>query len=147
MAIEPWVWVVGGLLLIVLELVIPSFFVLWFGLSALLVGLWAWLFPSTSLVVQLGVWIVLSIVLIVVWFKVFRTSLHRTRVGLSEGEVLGEIGLLVGPIAPFERGRVRFQQPVLGSDEWACTADEALLAGTRVKVVRIEGQFLKVEAT
>jgi membrane protein implicated in regulation of membrane protease activity len=32
-------WIVGGIALIVAELAIPSFFIIWFGLGALLVGL------------------------------------------------------------------------------------------------------------
>ena len=39
MHLEWWAWIVGGIALIVAELAIPSFFVIWFGLGALLVGL------------------------------------------------------------------------------------------------------------
>jgi membrane-bound ClpP family serine protease len=58
--------------------------------------------------------------------------------------VIGEIGLLVSAVAPFERGKVRFQRPVLGSEEWACLAETAIAAGERVKVVAVEGSYLKV---
>jgi membrane-bound ClpP family serine protease len=47
--------------------------------------------------------------------------------------------------APFERGRVRFQKPLLGSDEWECVVDEPVAAGERVRVVAVEGSFLRVE--
>ena len=57
---------------------------------------------------------------------------------------MGEIGLLVGAVAPFARGKVRFQRPILGSEEWVCTADAAIAAGERVKVVAVEGSYLKV---
>jgi membrane-bound ClpP family serine protease len=39
---------------------------------------------------------------------------------------------------------VRFQRPILGSEEWVCTADAAIAAGERVKVVAVEGSYLKV---
>ena len=38
MAIQWWYWALGGILLVLLELVVPSFFILWFGLGALLVA-------------------------------------------------------------------------------------------------------------
>ena len=41
MHLEWWHWVVGGIVLILAELAIPSFFIVWFGLGALLVGLLA----------------------------------------------------------------------------------------------------------
>ena len=51
---------------------------------------------------------------------------------------------LVKNVAPYGRGQVRFQKPVLGSDAWDCIADEELLAGERVKVLSVEGTLLKV---
>ncbi len=61
--------------------------------------------------------------------------------------IVGEIGLLVSAVAPFERGKVRFQRPVLGSEEWVCLADTAIAAGERVKVIAVEGSFVKVSKT
>jgi membrane protein implicated in regulation of membrane protease activity len=34
---EPWIWIAAGLTLSALELVIPSFTIIWFGLSAVIV--------------------------------------------------------------------------------------------------------------
>lgn len=144
MNLEWWHWIVGGIALILAELAIASFFIIWFGFGALLVALALWLVPGLSLTAQLGLWTAASVAMVVVWFRVFRPGLHKTRIGTAAGEVIGEIGLLVGSVAPFERGRVRFQRPVLGAEEWACLAESAIPAGERVKVVAIEGSFLKV---
>ena len=144
MQFEWWYWIVGGLVLIVAELAIPSFFVVWFGLGALLVGLTLLVLPGLSGTAQLALWTVASLAMVALWFRVFKPGLHKTRIGLAEGEVLGEIGLLVTAVAPFERGKVRFQRPILGAEEWVCLADSAIAAGERVKVVAVEGSFLKV---
>jgi hypothetical protein len=141
---EWWTWVVGGILLVLAELAIPSFFVIWFGLGALLVGLLMLALPELSLTAQLLTWTVASLAMLVLWLRVFKQSLHKTRIGMADGEVLGEIGLLVNAVAPFERGKVRFQRPLLGSEEWVCLADMAIAAGERVRVVAVEGSFLKV---
>ena len=146
MHLEWWHWVVGGIALILAELALPSFFIVWFGLGALLVGLLALAF-DLSLTAQLATWTLASLAMVVLWFRVFKQSFVKTRAGTAAGEVIGEIGLLVSAVAPFERGKVRFQRPVLGSDEWACLADTAIAAGDRVKVVAVEGSFLKVSKT
>ena len=144
MTIEWWYWVVGGVLLILLELAIPAFFIFWFGLGALLVGLLMLLAGDLSLTTQLLVWGLASVSMVALWFKVFRRDRHKTLIGTADGTVLGEVGLLVGAVEPFQRGKVRFQRPILGTDEWPCVAETAIPAGERVRVVSVEGSFLKV---
>ena len=39
MTLEWWHWEIAGLALVLLELAVPAFFVIWFGFGALLVGL------------------------------------------------------------------------------------------------------------
>lgn len=141
---EWWTWIVGGIVLMLAELAITSFFIIWFGLGALLVGLLMLLMPELSPTAQIATWTLASLAMVVLWFRVFKQNRHKTKVGMAEGEVLGEIGLLVNAVAPFERGKVRFQRPVLGSEEWVCLADTAIAAGERVKVVAVEGSYLKV---
>ena len=46
---EWWVWIVGGIALVLAELIIPSFFIVWFGLAALLVGLLSFLTGMANL--------------------------------------------------------------------------------------------------
>lgn len=140
---EWWYWIVGGIALILAELIVPSFFIVWFGLGALIVGLLALAF-DLSLPAQLATWTLASLGMVWLWFKVFKQSFQKTRAGTADGDVIGEIGLLVGAVAPFQRGKVRFQRPVLGADEWVCVADAPIAAGERVRVVSVEGSFLKV---
>lgn len=142
---EWWHWVVGGVALILAELAVPSFFIIWFGIGALLVAILMLIVPGLSLTAQVGLWTVASSILAALWFRVFRPGRHVPRVGSASGEVVGEVGLLVGAIVPFGRGRVRFQRPLLGADEWVCLAETEIAAGERVKVVAVEGSFLKVQ--
>ncbi|THF56914.1 NfeD family protein [Pseudothauera rhizosphaerae] len=144
MNLEWWHWAVGGIVLILLELAVPAFFVIWFGFGALLVALVLWLADGLSLTTQIGLWAAASVAMTVLWFRVFETRRHKTLAGTAGGEVIGEVGLLVGAVEPYGRGKVRFQRPILGHDEWVCLADAAIPAGERVRVVAIEGSFLKV---
>jgi membrane protein implicated in regulation of membrane protease activity len=141
---EWWQWTVVGLVLILAELAIPAFFIIWFGFGALVVAAALAIAPDLSVTTQLGLWTIASVAMVVLWFKVFKPGLHKTRIGTADGEVIGETGLLVGPVAPYSRGRVRFQRPVLGADEWVCLSETPIAAGERVRVVAVEGSFLKV---
>jgi len=144
MTLEWWHWEIAGLALVLLELAVPAFFVIWFGFGAMLVGLVLLLAPGLALSAQIGVWVLASVAMTVLWFRVFKRSQHKTLVGTAAGEVIGEIGLLVSAVAPFERGKVRFQRPVLGAEEWACVAEVAIAAGERVRVLSVEGSYVKV---
>ena len=144
MQAEWWHWAVSGIALLLAELAVPAFVLIWFGLGALLVALATALLPELGLTVQLAMWLVLSLALVVLWFKIFRPSAHKTRIGMSEDYVIGEIGLLTRSVAPFEKGAVRFQKPILGSEAWDCIADEAIASGERVKIIAIEGSLLRV---
>ncbi|HUY02607.1 MAG TPA: NfeD family protein [Rhodocyclaceae bacterium] len=141
---EWWQWAIVGIALILAELAIPVFVMIWFGLGALLVSVLVGFFPALGLTAQLGCWLALSLLLILLWFRIFRPGAHKTRIGMSDDYVIGEIGLLTHSVAPFEKGRVRFQKPILGSETWDCIADEAVAAGERVRVVGIEGSLVKV---
>lgn len=144
MTLEWWHWEIAGLALVLLELAVPAFFVIWFGFGAMLVGLVLLVAPGLALSAQIGVWVLASVAMTVLWFRVFKRSQHKTLVGTAAGEVIGEIGLLVSAVAPFERGKVRFQRPVLGAEEWVCMAESAIAAGERVRVVSVEGSYVKV---
>lgn len=143
MELEWWHWAVGGLVLIVAELVVPSFVLIWFGLGALVVAL-AIALAGIGFTLQLGLWLIVSLVLVAVWFKVFKPGMHKTRIGMADANVIGEIGMLGRDVAPFEKGEVRFQKPILGADVWECISDDTIRCGERVRVVAIEGSFLKV---
>lgn len=141
---EWWHWAVAGIGLILAELAIPAFVLVWFGLGALVVALVAATGASTAITGQLALWLAVSLALVALWFRIFKPGMHKTRIGMSDADVVGEIGLLARGVAPFERGEVRFQKPVIGSEVWPCIADEAIAAGERVKVLAVEGSILKV---
>ena len=142
---EWWHWIVLGLCLVMSELVVPAFFVIWFGIGALLVGVSLLAMPMLGMAVQLMLWAGLSTLLVIFWFRYLKPK-TVSLAGSSSAQALGEVGLLVSDLCPDSRGQVRFQKPVLGSDLWECYAETPIKAGERVRVVKIEGHFIKVEA-
>ena len=142
-----WHWMVLGLGLGLVELAVASFFIIWFGLGALLVGDAMLVAPNMAFSTQILLWTAASVAMTALWFRVLRKDAGKTRSGQAN-EALGEIGVLVRAVEPLgvnsARGEVRFQKPVMGSDVWPCLAEEAIAAGERVRVLAVDGQILKV---
>ena len=141
---EWWHWAVLGIGLIIAELAVPAFFIVWFGLGALLVSVVVLVVPSLGLTAQLLTWTVASVAMVVIWFRIFKPGMHKTRIGMSDSNIVGEVGMLTRDVEPYQKGQVRFQKPLVGSESWECISDETIRAGERVKVLGIEGSFLKV---
>ncbi|WP_313651198.1 NfeD family protein [Pseudomonas soli] len=142
MEMQWWIWLVFGVALILLELVLPTFFILWFGIGAVLVSLVSLLAPSLQLDMQGLLWVVFSSITTVLWFKVFRRK--KPDVRWTADSVIGEVGLLTSAVSQFQKGRVRFQKPILGNEEWTCVADSDIPAGERVRLAAIEGNTARV---
>ncbi len=60
MEMQWWIWLVFGVALILLELVLPTFFILWFGIGAVLVALIALIAPSLQLDSQVVLWVLFA---------------------------------------------------------------------------------------
>lgn len=143
----PWAWVVFGLILLGLEILLPSSFLLWPSLAALVVGIvtlvlgtdnpvWPW---------QLQVIIFLGLSLVIAFFG--RRVMADRGWDKSEVNNLNERGSqMVGQVAVLEdaivngHGRAKF-----GDSTWRVRGDDAK-AGAKVRVVRADGTTLFVEA-
>ena len=67
-----FVWCLAGIILFVIEFIVPGFVVFFFGLGALIVGLLCYLIPALSVNSQLIIFVISSIATLVLlrkWFK------------------------------------------------------------------------------
>lgn len=146
MGLQPWHWAVIGMLLMIGELFIPSFAMLWFGVAALMTALLLWAVPM-GLLSQVVIWLGLSIVVCILWFRLIQPRIKtRTKAGLGGSVIVGEIGMIVSPVLTNGLGVVRFSVPKVGAAEWACrTLDgRPIEVGTRVIVTAVMGNELIV---
>ena len=112
-----WHWIVLGIVLMLAEIFIGSFFIFWFGAAAVVVGLSLTIAPSISASTQLIFWTLLSLVFAVAWFRFLKPlSKDVTKAGLSREALIGEIGQVLSVPNGDKRGMVRFPAPLLGSD-------------------------------
>ena len=140
-----WHWIVLGIVLMLAEIFIGSFFIFWFGAAAVVVGLSLTIAPSISASTQLIFWTLLSLVFAVAWFRFLKPlSKDVTKAGLSREALIGEIGQVLSVPNGDKRGMVRFPAPLLGSDEWLIMSQDSLSIGDRVSVKDVSGNSLIV---
>ncbi|GLS34086.1 hypothetical protein SAMN04488498_107196 [Mesorhizobium albiziae] len=129
----PWNWMVLGLALLVLEIIVPGFFLLWIGIAALITGavsllLWdagAWVWQ-----VQVLLFLGLSLVAAYLGNKVMGGAKEKTDQPLlnRRGEqMIGRIATLTEPITD-GRGRIR-----IGDTMWRVSGPD-LPVGAKVRV-------------
>ena len=145
--IEPWHWLVLGFILLIIEMFVPTFASLWFGAAAIIVAALTWLLPI-SVFIQVIIWLILSALFLVVWFKFVKPlSVDRTKAGLGGSVIVGETGMIVVQPQPDRAGVVRFSVPIVGAAEWMCrTTGEVIAVGERVVVTDIVGNELIVSS-
>ena len=143
----PWHWIVGGCFLIILEVFLASFFILWFGVAAIIIGITNSLFPQISFPWLLALWGIATSALALLWFKLLKPlAIDRTKAGLSKESIVGQSGQVI--LAPSQngRGKLRFPAPILGSDEWPFLSENELLVGDKVTVIDVAGNTLVVSS-
>ncbi|MBD3846133.1 hypothetical protein GGC47_004311 [Bosea sp. OAE752] len=136
-----WLWAILGLVLIGGEILAPGVFLIWLGLAALVTGAVVGIFG-------LG-WQAASIVFAILAIASVAAGRLLTRrrgeepdaaTGLNDRgrQLIGKVFRLEATMTGGE-GRVR-----VGDSSWRIIGPE-LLAGTEVKVVRVEGSTLVIE--
>jgi membrane protein implicated in regulation of membrane protease activity len=141
-----WHWLVFGMVLILLELAVPSFTIFWFGLGALVVGGLLMLVPGIGLTWQILVWMLGSTAFAIFWFRVLKPRMtDRTKAGIAREAVLGETAMVIRAPEGERRGELRFAVPVLGSDSWPFICIDEVSVGDRVMVQDVSGNTMMVK--
>jgi membrane protein implicated in regulation of membrane protease activity len=138
---EWWMWFAGGLVLMVAELATPSgFFIMFFGLGALTVGVLARLGLAEAGWLQ---WLLFTL-LSLGYLLLFRGKLQEPFQAPPPPPVDSLLGVLAVPQASIEPGAVG-RVEVRGST-WSArnVATVALATGQRCTVVAVDGLLLAV---
>ena len=143
MTILWWHWLVLGLLLVLLELAASGgFYIIFFGIAALLVGLLSALGVAGPLWLQLLLFSGLSVGALLLFRARLLKWLQIDPQAPTVDSLIGEIGIVDHDLPPDGVGKVE----VRGSAWSARNATSSLLArGARCRVVRVEGLMLFVE--
>ena len=142
MPLEPgWMWLIGGVLLLIAELIAPGYFLMFIGAAAVATGILTLALPLV-VAVQFGIFAVLAILIARVGGKRAYASRydHTTHPMLNDptARLLGRV-VVVTEAVDGDGGRVR-----VGDGEWSARGAPAAV-GDRVRIVDVDGNCLKVE--
>ena len=141
--LEPgWLWAIGGVLLLVAEIIAPGFFLLFIGVAALITGLFTLLF-DLGLAPQLALFAIYAVLAVALgkrWYAQPGTTDQQLSLNNPARRLEGRIAIAAEPIDE-HGGRVR-----LGDSEWSARGGPAA-AGDRVEVIAVEGNCLIVRGT
>ena len=144
MAIAWWHWLVLGLLLIALELAASGgFYIIFFGIAAVIISLMAALGADTPVWAELALFSVISVGSLLLFRSPLMRWMNIAGVGVDVDSLVGETGVVQQDIPAHGIGRVE-----LRGSSWSArnTSATLLAAGRRVTVVRVERLMLIVEA-
>jgi len=138
--IDPgWLWLIGGVVLLIAEVIAPGFFLVFVGAAAIATGLFTILF-GLGFAPQLALFALYALLAVAVGRRFYRR--HQSSDPLLNdraGRLLGKTVTVVAAVDD-HNGRVR-----VGDSEWSARGGPAQ-PGERVRIVGVEGNCLKVEA-
>ncbi|HHY12109.1 MAG TPA: NfeD family protein [Firmicutes bacterium] len=136
------VWIVVAVACVVIEIFTPSFFILWFGVGALVASLAAGL--GAGITWQFTVFIATSAALIPSTKRISSQWLSRRKETKTNiYGIVGRTGYVTKDIGESCPGQVR-----VNGEVWtACSSSETKIAsGTKVEVLEVKGVHLVVKA-
>ena len=141
MDIEPgWLWMIGGVTLLIAEIIAPGFFLMFVGGAAIATGLFVLLF-GLGVPAQLALFSLYSLVAVMIGRRAYAGTASATADPLLNDRVGRLIGKVVTVVEAVDAhgGRVR-----VGDSEWSARGGPAA-PGERVKITGVEGNCLTVE--
>ena len=137
-----WLWAIGGILLLIAEVVAPGFFLVFIGVAAIATGLFTLLF-DLGLAPQLGLFAIYSILAVMAgrrWYAQPDGPLAEGSINDPGRRLVGRTVEVVAAVDD-HGGRVR-----VGDSEWSARGGPAS-PGDRVRVASVDGNCLIVERT
>lgn len=141
----PLFWLIGGILLILLEFVVPGAIVVFFGLGAILTAAAVYFRMVDAPGLQFVFWSVSSLVLILIFRRQVRLwfpSLERYKPADEATELLGTEVLVTQDVTPdSSEGRVRYQ----GTSWKARSTGGPIPAGSKAKIAGRKNIILYID--
>lgn len=137
---ELWsIWLIIGGVLLIVEMLTFTFYLLWLGIGAVVAAVFAWIAPD-DFVLQILAGCITALIL--TYFTKPLTSRFRTSKGFRDviDEMIGKQGIVLEPIEPGKHGIVK-----VGNETWSASSNEYLLKDEIVIVVERGNTIVKVQ--
>ena len=131
------IWLSAGIILAILEVFTPGFFIVGIGVSLVITAL------PAALVLPFWVQLLVCGVMILIFFLLVRPLVmkipHSDSKKTGTAALMGEEGIVVETITRIEGGRVK-----VGGEVWKAKSDETIEKDSLVIVTGVEGVTLNV---
>jgi hypothetical protein len=136
-----WLWLIGGVLLLIMEVIAPGFFLVFIGAAAIATGLFTVLF-GLGTVPQLALFALYALLAVLVGRRFYANRHSDSTDPLLNDRAGRLVGKQVTVVVAVDEhsGRVR-----VGDSEWSARGGPAA-AGERVRITGVDGNCLTVEA-
>ncbi|HQN65104.1 MAG TPA: NfeD family protein [Methylophilus sp.] len=141
-----WIWGAIGLVLLAMEMASGTFYIFWFGVSALCVAVAMAMFPGIPHSIQFAMFAALSISSLAIWKLHYKKADSSSRIGQAQGEEIGRVGIVIEACDKEKVGKIQFTQGLMGSREWPAVSDHPIASGAHAKVVAVEGNSLRIHS-
>ena len=134
-------WISFGVLLIILELLLPGTYLIWFGFASLVMGGITYFFPDIGLTYQL-IWLgLLSVCFALIGWKIYGKLIFK---GISEQykNLNDPIAQLIGKVVTVTDVKDGKYQVSVGDSVWLATSDKDFKKGEKAI---ISGSYNNVE--
>ena len=139
--IEPgWFWLIGGVVLLIAEVIAPGFFLVFIGAAAMAAGLFTLMF-DLGVAAQLTLFTIYAIIAVMIGRKVYANAAVDSTDPLLNDRSARLIGKSVTVIEAVDEhsGRVR-----VGDSDWSARGGPGG-PGERVRITGVDGNCLLVE--
>jgi len=140
--IEPgWLWIIGGVLLLIAEVIAPGFFLVFIGAAAIATGLFTLLF-GLGTVPELALFALYALLAVMVGRRFYANRASDSADPLLNDRGRRLVGKVVTVVVAVDEhsGRVR-----VGDGDWSARGGPAAV-GERVRITGVDGNCLNVEA-
>jgi len=141
------IWLATGILLMILEMALPSFFLFFFGVAAFLMSLLTFIALCFTLEIPFYAQSILFSVLSLLGIFFFRNALRDTFSGKKIGkdnimasDFIGKSARVVERVTPQASGKIEFN-----GSHWRAVSDATLELGATVTITAQENLTLTVE--
>jgi membrane protein implicated in regulation of membrane protease activity len=136
-----WIWVIIGVLLIIGEIFTAGFFLIWFGIAAIIAGIIA--FFELSVVWQGVAFVIISAILLAGTRRLADRFTKKQPPGIGADRFIGKTGIVLEEIDNDKNtGRIRVEE-----DEWRADSLEGNIIpkDSKIQVVKLEGTHMIVK--
>lgn len=136
------IWILIIILLLIIEIMTVDLYSIWYVLSGIISFIISYFKNSisTNFLVQLIICIIFGTILLFLFRKKTIAYLKSKNIIYNKDKQVGLIGIVSKRITKTKDGQIR-----INNKTWNASSDKKLLVGTKVKVISVDGEKLRVK--